>query len=485
MSAICVKSVSAYLPLLRFDRAVARKELRWAGLGGNGRGHRAVAGWDEDALTLAVEAGRVALSQQEAQGLAPSGLTFASTSSPFIDRSVAGLATAALALPADCFTQDVAGSRRAATSALMRALRTDGSSAGDALILAGEKRSAMAGTAQIMSFGDGAGAVLTGPGEGVARLLGAATLNADLLDIQISAENGLPYEAENRFVRDEAVAGVYLPAIGAALAEAGISASDIAFAVVPEPVSGTYRALAKPLGLTAPNFCEAITGAAGDLGAALPLFGFALALDRATQGDRILIAGFGNGCDAMIFEVTGPGDGSATDALGQGAVLSSYSRFLSLTGALPLNWGPRAEVNQKVSASTLFRHGRDMHGFIGGRDAGGNVQFPKTPIPVRPGAEGPEPYEDVRLADVPAVVASITADRLNFTPDPPFYFGLVQFENGARVPMEHCDVADKTPEVGDKVRMRFRIKAMDRQRDQRSYFWKAAPVARPDLGGEA
>jgi len=41
----------------------------------------------------------------------------------------------------------------------------------------------------------------------------------------------------------------------------------------------------------------------------------------------------------------------------------------------------------------------------------------------------------VRLADIAATVVSVTADRLNFTPDPPFDFGLVQFDNGARVLM--------------------------------------------------
>lgn len=475
MPGISVASASGYLPLLRFNRKVARSELKWCGLGGNGRGHRAVAGWDEDALTMAVEAARLAVGDS-----APEAVTFASTSSPFFDRSMAGVLGEALALPATLSAQDVAGSRRAATTALIRALNGDRAE----LIAAGEKRIAAPGQAQHMSFGDGAGALALSSGDGVARFLGSASVNADLLDFSISAERGLPYEAEARFVRDEAVAAVYVPGVTAALQNASVAAGEITQAVLPEPVGGTYRAVAKKLGLTAPNVCEDIAAQAGDLGAAMPLFGMALALDRAAIGDKILVAGFGNGCDVLIFEVTGPGDGSATQALGQGAVLSSYSRFLNLTGAVSLDWGPRAEVNQKVSASTLLRHGRDMHGFVGGRDAGGNVQFPKTPIPVRPGAAGPEPYEDVRLTDVAAEVASITADRLNFTPDPPFYFGLVQFENGARVTMEHCDVAGDTPAVGDPVRMRFRIKAIDRQRQFRSYFWKAAPVTRPALNEE-
>jgi uncharacterized OB-fold protein len=89
--------------------------------------------------------------------------------------------------------------------------------------------------------------------------------------------------------------------------------------------------------------------------------------------------------------------------------------------------------------------------------------------------------DDIRLVDVPARVASITADRLNFSPDPPFHFGLIQFENGARVMMEMVDTGRTTPAVGDAMRMRFRIKAADRKRGFRTYFWKAAPLARPHL----
>ena len=36
-------------------------------------------------------------------------------------------------------------------------------------------------------------------------------------------------------------------------------------------------------------------------------------------------------------------------------------------------------------------------------------------------------------------------------------FGLIQFENGARVMMEMVDTGRTTPAVGDAMRMRFRI----------------------------
>ncbi len=56
-----IARIGGYLPLLRLDRSAAAKALRFSGLGGRGAGFRAVAGWDEDPLTLATEAARTAL----------------------------------------------------------------------------------------------------------------------------------------------------------------------------------------------------------------------------------------------------------------------------------------------------------------------------------------------------------------------------------------------------------------------------------------
>src|SRR5690606_8000108 len=153
---------------------------------------------------------------------------------------------------------------------------------------------------------------------------------------------------------------------------------------------------------------------AGELGTAAPLFGLALALEQAEPGQIILLAGCGHGGDGLVLEVTGKADRlSAHRALDEGAPLTSYSRLLSSPGCTDLDWGPRAEVNQKISASVLARHGREMHGFVGGRDQNGNVQFPKTPFPVNPELSQRGVYEDVVLRDEPARVVSITADRLN------------------------------------------------------------------------
>lgn len=472
-----IKGAGAYLPVLRLDRASAATALAWSGLPGARTGHRAVASWDEDALTMAVEAARAM--RASAPGIELDSVIFASTSAPFFERSQATLVAEALHLSSTVATLDVAGSRRCGVAALMRALLSGGS--GNELIAAGEKRKTQAGSALQLAWGDGAAAILVSD-EGIAKLIGHASISADMVDVYASPEHPAPYQSEERFIRDEAVGSLLAPAIRQACHCAGIQPGDIDMAVVPEPVPGTYKQLSTKLGLKAANLCEAIQTSAGDLGAAQPLFGLALALEQAEQGAKILVAGFGSGCDALVLEVTGKMSGnSATGALAEGAATTNYVRFLNLAGSLDLDWGPRSELDQKISASVLARYGRDMHGFVGGRDARGNVQFPKTLVPVSPDAVGPEALEDIVLTDVPAKIVSITADRLNFTPDPPFHFGLVQFANGARISMEFCDVERAAPKVGDAVRMRFRVKAIDRKRGFRTYFWKAAPVSRPLL----
>jgi hydroxymethylglutaryl-CoA synthase len=464
-----IAGVGAYAPLLRLERAAATRALKFSGLGGRAGGRRAVAGWDEDALTVAVEAARVI-------GVAPQAVVFASTSAPFTERSQATLLADALALDSAVRTNDVAGSRRCAVAAVRDALL----GRGDTLVAAGEKRMARAGSPQHLSDGDGGAAVLVSD-RGAAQLVGHASMSHDLVDIYASREHPEAYAYEERFVRDTAVGNVIVPAIKAACAMAGVEPGSIAYAAVHEPLPGCWRDIGRLCAVTAPNLSADLAQAVGDLGAAHALFAFALACGRAKPGDLILLAGFGSGCDVLLFRVSGPMPGAeeASTILQAGLVFDDYARFLSLTGAIELDWGVRSEFEQKAQATVLERYGRDMIGFIGGRDTAGNIQFPKSRIPVRPDATGPEPMQDVRLADVAARIVSVTADRLNFTPDPPFWFGLVQFENGARVMMEFTDADKHGFSVGDPVKPRLRIKSRDSRRGFRTYFWKAAPQRRP------
>lgn len=468
-----IAAIGGYLPLLRLDRKQAARELAWSGLAMPRGGFRAVAGWDEDPLTMAVEAARDLVATN------PQALRFASTSAYFTDRAQSALLLEALALSPSVRTSDFANCRRAGTSALLDALL----GGKEEVVAAAERRDTQTGSAAQLAYGDGAAAVRTGSNP-AARLIGHACLSSDFVDRYTSREHPTPYAYEERFVRDVAVRDLLVPTIKAACASAGIDPAAIAQAACAEPVGNCWKTAARSLGCAAPNHCETVSGAVGDLGAAHPLFGLGLALAAAQPGELVLLVGFGSGIDALLFEVTRPVPGALEMAamLKLGEPIGDITRFLSLTGAINLDWGMRAEFEQKAQATVLERIGREMIGFIGGRDSTGNVQFPKSAIPVNPALSGPEKLDDVRLADDEATIVSVTADRLNFSPDPPFDFGLVQFDNGARVLMEMVDRPAGGFTVGDRVRMRLRIKSHNARLGFRTYFWKAAPFVRPMLG---
>ena len=85
----------AYLPAGRLDRATIAPV---AG-GGGGKGTRRVASYDEDATTMAVEAGRLAL--QGSSGVVPRAVYLTTTAPPYLDKTNATAVHAALRLPED------------------------------------------------------------------------------------------------------------------------------------------------------------------------------------------------------------------------------------------------------------------------------------------------------------------------------------------------------------------------------------------------
>ena len=86
-------------------------------------------------------------------------------------------------------------------------------------------------------------------------------------------------------------------------------------------------------------------------------------------------------------------------------------------------------------------------------------------------SQDPEPFAERR-----ATVMSYTADQLTYCPDPPAYYGMIEFDGGGRMMADFTDVDDGTIDVGTPMRMVFRIKDVDAARGFVRYFWKAAPI---------
>jgi uncharacterized OB-fold protein len=208
----------------------------------------------------------------------------------------------------------------------------------------------------------------------------------------------------------------------------------------------------------------------------------AAALERAKPGETILLLDFGQGADVLLFEATEaltslPRRLGVAGSLARGKPVENYLRYLFHRGILPLERGARAEFDQKQPSSTLYRARKGVFGLVGGRcTKTGTVQFPKSEISVNPNDHAVGTQEDYPLAEIPARVVTYTADRLTYSPDPPAYYGAVDFEGGGRITVEFTDLEGEEIEVGREMKMVFRIKAVDEMRHNYRYFWKAAPV---------
>lgn len=481
-----VTGFGVHVPRLRLDRRALLDQHGWShkGLKALAKGQRSFADWDEDPVTMAVAAARGALTGLPVERRSIAALTLASTSLPFADRQNAGIVAAALGLGERVATLDVTGSLRAGTSALLAGLR--GRSAG-LLIVAAESRRAKAASPQEATYGDAAAAFTLGRDNLLAEFLGGATLTVDFVDHYRASTALHDYAWEDRWIRDEGWLTIAPRAARAALEDAGVSAAEVTHFILPPGQPRVAVTVAERLGIPASAVRDGLDGRVGHSGAAHPLLMLAHALEQARAGDLILVIGFGQGADALVFRATGAagtgvGTGAVVEtALAAGRVETGYGRFAALTGSVERDEGMRAELDLQTPLTVLHRKRDMLLGLVGGRCAAcGTRQFPKARVCVNPDCNAWDAQEDVRLADDPARVVTWTADHLTYCPSPPAHYGLIQFEAGGRLLAGYADVDPGDLSVGAPLRMVFRVKDYDPRRDFRRYFWKAAPLR----GGE-
>ncbi|MFN2426203.1 MAG: hydroxymethylglutaryl-CoA synthase, partial [Candidatus Binatia bacterium] len=110
-----IVSFGSYVPFHRLARKTIGATLGTAG----GKGERAVAAYDEDAVTMAVEAARDCLRGRDLSAIR--ALYFATTDPPYIEKLNAATVHAALGLPPAVRSLDLACSLRAGLGSMLAA----------------------------------------------------------------------------------------------------------------------------------------------------------------------------------------------------------------------------------------------------------------------------------------------------------------------------------------------------------------------------
>src|SRR3546814_377479 len=256
-------------------------------------------------------------------------------------------------MPLAIESNDVGFSQRAGTSALLQALRSGRST----LFVESDAPLGKPASAQELSYGAGAAAFALGAERVIARLLGSGSVTAPFVDHFRASQSRYDYFWEERWIRDVGYAKLAPAAIKAALATAGIAISDIAHFIMPSLQRGAADATAKRIGFegAAASGLENDVGYAGAAHAPLML---AHVLETARPGEKLLLVGFGQGADALIFEITDAIDtarprAGVSGAIANGLVTDSYLRMLSFSDGIDLEWRSEEHTSELQSLMSI------------------------------------------------------------------------------------------------------------------------------------
>lgn len=458
-------SYGAYIPRWRMSKDLIAK---------GGKGEKAIAGFDEDSVTMGVAAAADCLKGLDRDSV--DGLFFASTTSPYCEKQISTMIAAAMDLRRDILTADFANTLRAGTAAIKAA--TDSVKAGSAkrvLVVASDCRLGAHDTPFEQITGDGAAALLIGGGQVIVSLEASYSISNELIDVWRAREDTYVRFWEDRFVQTQGYLKVMEEAISGLLEETRLTPGDFSKMVVYGHEGRRPVELARKLGFDAKaQLQDMLLDFMGNTGTAYPFMLLVAALEEARAGDKMLWASYGNGSDAFVLQV-GEGIEKAKGRRGIKAHLESkrmvpdYSTYLKWRKLLP----ERPVLGRLYywtypSAPPIMRERNRIYPLHGVKCAScGKVQYPPQRVCVKCGSK--DDFQEIRLSDKEGTLHSFSTE-----PNSGQLIGAVNFDGGGRI---WCNIADATYEelkIGTPVEMSFREVLYDY--GIHNYFWKAIPL---------
>ena len=468
-----ITSYGAYVPLLRLSRDVIAAAWGTGSMGGE----RSVASYDEDSITMATEAVSDCIAGGERDKI--DGLLFASTTSPYKEKLCATVVATVADLRRDVITGDYANSLRAGTSALRAAL--DAIKAGSAknlLVVVSDCRLGYPRSSEEQTFGDGAAAFLIGDSGVAVTVEGSYAISDELVDVWRTDKDQFVNTWEGRWVIGEGYTHSMREAISGLMKRQGLGPKDFAKAILYGPDARSHRALAQDLGFDPKSqLQDGLFNTMGTTGAAHALMMLVAALETSKPGDRLLLASYGDGADAMVLRVTEDiqkikGRRGIKGHLEPKKLLPKYQKYLNYRGLVEVAPEPPERVE---SAATIMWRDRNWvmscHGSKCKRC--GMVSFPIQRV--CHGCQSRDEYEEVRLSDKRGKVFTFSLDNLAASIEAPVIHTIVESEEGAaRIYCMMTDVDPKEVKVGMSVEMTFR--KIREAKGFHNYFWKCRPA---------
>jgi len=467
-----IKSYGIYVPYFRLSRAEVSKS--WGGFPATGE--RAVANYDEDTITLAVAASRDCLGDSDPQEI--DRLLLASTTFPYGEKQSAAIVAAALDLKKQARTLDLSNSLRSGMTGVASAVEAiHAGTSKNVLVCASDIRMGLPNGPRELEFGDGASALLLGDTDVIAMVDGLLSLNEDIYDVFRPVGENYVRAWEDRFCREAGYTQIMLESLTAAAKKFRLTAKDFSKAVLYAPNPGYLAGVARAAGFDLKaQVQDSLYATVGNTGTALSSMMLAAAFDEAKPGDRILWAGYGDGCEVIVLTVTD----AITRIQGRKTVqrhlaakqMLSYQKYLRWRSVIETE-PPMRPKPEPASAVALYRDRKCGMALYGVKCKHcGTVQYPVQRICMN--CLSKDDFEDYRFANRIGRVTTFSHDNLAVSPDPPSTVAVVDFEGGGRIMM---DITDRDPpeiKIGMPVEMTFRhIRYVE---GIHNYWWKCRPV---------
>lgn len=483
-----IRSYGGYIPRYRINRMLIFGSMGWINPANMllAQGEKAVGNADEDSVTMAVAAGLDAMKGIERDEI--DGVYFATTTSSYKERLMSNVIAGALALSEQVRTMDFGGGLKAGTSALLAAAdAVEAGSAGNIMVTTADMRLGKMGSPQELLFGDGAAAFTVSDKDVIAELKGSFSTGHDFVDHFRGEYAKYDRQWEDRWIREVGF-GEFIPeAIEGLLSKTGQKLEEFDQIVYPCYYGGARKKLGKKLGLEPDKVMDNLQKVVGDTGTAHSLVMFCKALEQAKPGDKLLVISYGNGCDAMSFEVTEnitklPWRRGINGHIDNKVELDNYQKYLAWRNMIPADMGLRGEEDKWTRWSLVWRKHKMILGMLGSKcKVCGTQQFPDQRICVNPECGAIDQMEPVYVNEKGGRIFSYTGDMLAASNNPPAMYGAVDINGGGRFVFDFTDCVQDELEVGKPVEFTFRIKFTDPDRDITNYFWKAVPVAEEEV----
>ncbi len=471
-----ITSYGAYVPYYRMER----KEIAKAWQTGGGAGEKAVADYDQDSITLAVEAAVNCLADTDRSKI--DRFYMATTTSSYREKQDAAIVALALDLPRQTGTADFTGSLRCGTAALRAALdAVDAGAAKNVLISAADCRVGVPKSDIELNTGDSSASLLIGNENVAVAVEGYYSHHDEIVDWWRKESDTFVHNWESRYIIESGYTRNVVEAVSATLKKYNLTPQDFSKLILYAPDLRTFNTTAAALKFDPKTQVQdPLFTVIGNSGSAFTLTMLVAALEQAKPGDRLLMVNYSSGCDVFILRVTEEIEKlrnrrGVSYHLDIKKPISSYEKYLQIRGIVPVEMARRPD--DVCYSPAAWRDSEQLIAFKAQRCRKcGTMHLPRSRVCYT--CKTKDEFDMVRLSDKKGTVVTYVIDNLAPSPNPPMVVAVVEIDE-CRTYVEITECAPEIAKIDMVVEPTFRRlfeAGTSAAGTFIAYYWKCRPV---------